>query len=129
MAIGEAVGGFSSLEASREELVRQHFEPQLARLGLSAEQIESQNLDELNESLVKVNDAIAHPQAFGTLKISIGAKGNFLISRQEAHFEVGILPMLLERKGLILSRIKSLAGERRIESLKDLVEGRASVVL
>jgi hypothetical protein len=35
--------------------------------------------------------------------------------------EIGILPLLLERKSLILSRTKSLVGERRIESLNDLV--------
>jgi len=123
MAFEGKGGGFSNFEASREEIVRVHFEPQLARLGLSVEQIEGQTLEELNESLVKVNDAIAHPEAFGTLKISAAAGGGFVIAKTEAHFEIGILPMLLERKSLILSRIKSLVGERRIDSLKDLGSG------
>jgi len=112
--------GFINYDASREEIIRNFFEPQLARLGLSADQIEQQNLEELNESLKKINDAIAQPQAFGTLKMSIGPTGLFVV-KAESHFEVGILPLLLERKALILRRIKTLGGERRIETLKDLV--------
>jgi hypothetical protein len=113
---------FENIEARRDEIVRTSFEPQLERLGLSVEQIETQNLDELNESLAKVNDAISHPENFGTLKLMFtGQASVILTARQEAHIEIGILPLLLERKSLILNRIKSLVGERRITSLHDLV--------
>ena len=40
----------------------------------------------------------------------------------EAHIEVGILPILLERKKLILERILLLKGEEKVESIRDLVE-------
>jgi len=123
MSAGAPASSFSDFEARREEIVRQNFEPQLARLGLSVEQIERQGLDELNQSLIKVNDAISHPDSFGTLKLMFSADAGVLMTtaRQEAHMEIGILPLLLERKSLILSRIKNLVGEQRIESLKDLV--------
>jgi hypothetical protein len=121
MAAGDA-SSFSDLEAKRESFIRANFEPQLERLGLSVGQIEKQSLDELNQSLIKVNDAISHPDNFGTLKLKFDARGNFLLTPSaEAHLEIGVLPLLLERKSLILSRIKSLVGERRIESLNDLV--------
>jgi hypothetical protein len=37
------------LSARRKDLTREHFEPQLARIGASAEQIEHQNLEDLNQ--------------------------------------------------------------------------------
>jgi hypothetical protein len=64
---------FLDFEARREEVVHQYFEPQLARLGLSVEQIERQDLDELNQSLIKVNEAISHPDNFGTVKLKVTA--------------------------------------------------------
>jgi hypothetical protein len=114
---------FSDFEAKRDEFVRRYFEPQLARLGLSVEQIEGQDLDQLNESLIRVDDAIANPESFGTLKLRVLADANILLAtaQQEAHMEIGILPLLFERKSLMLSRIKKLVGERKIDSLKDLV--------
>jgi hypothetical protein len=107
MAAREASSAFDNLEAAREGIIRRNVEPQLKRLGLSVEQIEKQTLGELEQSLTKINDGIADPETFGPLKL-----GNI---------ELGILPLLLERKSLILSRIKSLVGEQRIESLQDLV--------
>ncbi|MBV9771456.1 MAG: hypothetical protein JOZ32_17930 [Bryobacterales bacterium] len=115
--------GFGDFSSRREELIQAHFEPQLERIGLSAHQIERQSLDELNESLVRVNDAISHPDGFGTLNIKMTANAGLLVAtaRQEAHMEISILPLLLERKSLILNRIKSLVGEKRVAGLNDLV--------
>ncbi|HTN69753.1 MAG TPA: hypothetical protein VMO00_01540 [Methylomirabilota bacterium] len=114
---------FEDFDARREELARVHFEHQLARMGLSVEQIEHQNLEELNLSLVKVNDAISHPEGFGTLHIEISADARLILTtaRQDAHMEVSILPLLLERKSLILARIGSLVGDKRVKGLNDLV--------
>jgi hypothetical protein len=114
---------FENLEARRTQLIRTNFEPQLTNLGLSVEQIERQNLDELNQSLNKVNDAISHPENFGTLTLEAGGGVGFfgLNLSEKAHIEIGILPLLLERKSLIFNRINSLAGERKIASLNDLV--------
>jgi hypothetical protein len=114
---------FSDFTLRRDEIVQKNFEPQLARLGLSVEQIEKQNLEELRESLDKVNEAISHPENFGTVKLTFTADAGLALvaARQEAHLEIGILQLLLERKSLILSRIKILVGEGTIESLADLV--------
>jgi hypothetical protein len=65
MALSAASGSFEDFSSRRDELIRQNFEPQLARIGLSIEQIERQSLEELNQSLAKVNDAISHPEGFG----------------------------------------------------------------
>ena len=114
---------FAIFEARREELLHENFEPQLKRLGLSVELINLQDLDQLNLSLLKVNDAISHPESFGTLKIMISADAELVLAKapQEAHMEIGILPLLLERKSLILNRIRTLVGERRSNSLKELL--------
>ena len=103
---------FAIFEARREELLHENFEPQLKRLGLSVELIDLQDLDQLNLSLLKVNDAISHPESFGTLKIMISADAGLVLAKapQEAHMEIGILPLLLERKSLILNRIRTLVG-------------------
>jgi len=118
-----APDAFTNMNAKRDELIRDHFEPQLARIGLSVEQIENQILDELNQSLIKVNDCISHPEGFGTLRIKINASAGLILvqAQQEAHLEVGILPILLERKSLILMRIKILAGDKKVEELNNLV--------
>jgi hypothetical protein len=95
-----AATSFDDFTSRREEIIRAHFEPQLARLGLSVEQIEKQNLEELNESLVKVNDALAHPDGFGTLRLKVTANAALLVAttQQESHMEISVLPLLLERK-------------------------------
>lgn len=99
---------------------RSFFEPQLVAIGLGKEQIERQALAELEESLERINDCIKHPESFGTLKVKMGGTGVLIIST-EAQFEVGILPILLERKRSILDRITSLKGDEKIESLKDII--------
>src|SRR5262249_24394413 len=42
--------------------------------------------------------------------------------RNEAQFEIGVLPLLLSRKRLVLNRLRELKGERGVETLVDLVE-------
>lgn len=113
----------TDLATRRNELIRDYFEPHLTRLGLSISQIENQNIDELNESLEKVNDAISHPDSFGTLNIRMTPSVGLVIAAgpAEAHINTNILPLLLERKSLILSRIKTIVGERKIDSLQALV--------
>jgi hypothetical protein len=110
--------------AKRDEVVRTFFEPRLAEIGLSVAAIQQQSLDELRESLERVNDAITHPESFGTVKLKVTAKVPVFIvtADSEAHIEVGILPLLLERKQLILRRIREFVGERKISNLRDLIE-------
>jgi hypothetical protein len=114
---------FSDIEVQREELIHEHFERQLKTLGLTEEEIKSQSLDELNQSLEKVNDAISHPDRFGKLKLQLSPAGGLVVvaKRKEAHMELGILPLLLERKSLILSRIRILVSKQRVSRLKELL--------
>jgi hypothetical protein len=55
-----------------------YFGPQLARAGLSEEQIDRQTLPEFEESLERINETIAHPESFGSLNISATAKSLFI---------------------------------------------------
>ena len=98
----------AELTAETERRVREFFEPQLRTLGLSVEQIEEQGLAQLEASLEVLNDAIANPDSFGKIRLSFAAGTGPIIVRSlsEAHIELGILPILLERKALILNRIR-----------------------
>lgn len=103
---------------------RQQFESELIRLELGKEQIERQTLPELEQSLERVNDAIQHPESFGVIRLKVVADVGFVIAKSgaEANYEIGIIPILLERKKLILERIQQLKGEQKIEDLKDLIK-------
>jgi len=104
------------------EQAKAFFEPQLAMLDLTVEQIKHQTLEELEQSLERVNASLANPTSFGILKINMTSEGIAVLTRSEAHLEIGILPILLERKKLILDRIKSLKGNKQIGNLRDLIE-------
>jgi predicted nucleotide-binding protein len=67
---------------------------------------------------------IAHPEQFGFFRIKVTAEGSTVIvaNRAEAQIELGILPLLLQRKQLVLDRIRELTGGRKIQNLRELVE-------
>jgi len=102
-----------------------HFEPQLASMKLGVSDIEAQNLEELQASLIKINDAIDNAAAFGTVRVKPDAGIRFWVIDQDrdrdATIEVGILPLLLERKSLILKRIAALQPQEQLNDIKDLV--------
>jgi hypothetical protein len=104
-----------------DRIVRDFFEPQLRRIGLAADQIAEQDLAQLEASLEKINDAIANPGAFGTLRVAFTAETGVMIvqSNTQAHIELGILPLLLERKGQILDRIRTLRSEQQLSELRE----------
>jgi len=91
-----------------EQRVHEFFEPQLRALRLTVDQIEEQDLSQLEASLDILNDAIANPDSFGKISFSFGGEAGPIIvkSRSAAHVELGILPILLERKGLVVDRIR-----------------------
>ncbi len=95
---------------SQINIAQKYFEPQLENLGLGKDQITNQNRDELALSLEQIKKAIQNHQGFGTLKLKLAANMGLVIvqSQSEFHFEIGILPILLERKQLIVKRLKSL---------------------
>lgn len=111
------------LNQSIEEQIQYFFESQLRELGLGKEQIDAQSLDELQQSLETVNEALRHPESFGTLAFKISADAGVVLSasKTDAHFERGILQLLLSRKKLILDRIRSLSTNEKIESIQDLI--------
>jgi len=98
-------------ESEVHELTREFFEPQLDEIGLTTKKINKQSLPVLKSSFDIINDAISRPESFGTFGLGIGAQGNLFISKGKANaniHEIGILPILLERKRLISERIDSL---------------------
>jgi len=108
---------------SLEKQVESSFESQLKDLGLAKEQIESQSLHDLQQSLETVNEALKHPESFGILRFKVSAQFGVILtsSKSDAHFERGILQLLLSRKKLILERIRTLSTNQKIDSIKDLI--------
>ena len=52
-----------------ERVVRDFFEPQLRALGLTVNLIKEQNLEQLEASLNRVNEAIANPDSLGKIRL------------------------------------------------------------
>jgi predicted nucleotide-binding protein len=125
---GDGMSARSSWDVAENyiEQARAFYEPQLAAQGLSEKAINAQTLDQLHASLAKLDVLTAHPEQFGLFRIRMTAKGSGIVvttqAQAEAQIEIGILPLLLERKQLILDRIKELAGGRKIQTLRELVE-------
>ena len=122
--MGLPKNSITKLEPALERVKRElegYFEPQLQKLGLGEDSIRNQSLDELNHSLDTVTDAISHPESFGVFRITTKAEGHIpLISSisPEFHFQSDILPILLERKKLIIERITRLKGGDEIAALR-----------
>ena len=106
------------------EQARLFHEPHLAAQGLSEKAIDDQTLEQLHESLAKLDIVISHPEQFGFFRVKVTAEGSTVLVRNqaEAQIEIGILPLLLQRKQIVLDRIKELSGGRKIQSLRELVE-------
>ena len=63
------------------EQMRIFYEPQLISIGLGEDLIKNQTLDELYQSLERVNDAINNPDAFGRLALKVsGSTGAFIVA-------------------------------------------------
>jgi hypothetical protein len=120
-----------SISAQRAILLDQAhkvFEPQLCSLKLGEEQILGQTLDELEQSLESVNEAIKNHEAFTSVKIAaVGELGTFAItnSASDYQFELNILPILLERKKIILDRIRFLKRDENLQDFRALIQNVA----
>lgn len=112
-----------ALEVKLRRLSEDFFEPRLIELGLGEEQIRGLTLDELQEALDRVNDAITNPQGFGEISV-ISFRGELVIAKasSDRQLTVGIMPLLLIRKRLILSRIRELGGQNAEQILEQLVQ-------
>jgi hypothetical protein len=114
----------SNIKLEIIEKARDYFDILLKPLKLTEEEIQKQTLEELKVSLDKINEAIQHPESFGTINLEINSSGSIFIvkSTSEAQFDIGILPILLERKQLILQRIRLLEGEKKIGCIHELID-------
>jgi len=118
--MGRNVDQRTSLQETLEEQAAGFFEPKLRNLKLGIDQIQVQTIPDLEESLTKIDGAMRHPEQFGTLRIKMTADAGVVIVRTvaESQLKVGILPILLERKAMILDRIKLLRPVDQLARLK-----------
>ncbi len=95
------------------------FELLLSSLNLTKAQILNQNLSQLKISLGIVNDAIRNPKQFDTVRV-VNDKGVAGLADTTSDFsqEVGILPVFLERKRLILERLETFTGDEEMQKVK-----------
>lgn len=108
------------IHGTLEEQSLQVFEPKLRALNLGLDQIEQQSLPELESSLERIADAMLHPAQFGTVRFKMTSDAGVVVARitTEAQFEVGIVPILLQRKTRVLERIKLLRPEGQAKELR-----------
>ncbi len=98
-----------NFESTRDKL-NLFFEKQLSELELDVNTLEHQTLDELKRSLTIIDQAIEHHESFGKFSLKFSAQGSFIVAQSNAEslFAIGILPLLLERKQVILQRIENI---------------------
>jgi hypothetical protein len=102
---------FSSLQAQ----VNKYFEKQLDDLGLSISALRRQSEESLRRNLIVVNHAIANHESFGKFAVRLSAEAAIIVSaKSESHFEIGILPLLLERYQLILKRLDEFDKRKKL---------------
>ncbi len=101
-------------------LAQSFFEGQIEHLGLSDALLENQSLEALQQSLQTINQAIIKADSFGILRLSVQPDGHLKLapSAAEAQLEMGILPLLLERKRFVLQRIQVLSDEQKLTHLQ-----------
>ncbi|MGK7897881.1 MAG: hypothetical protein AB4372_30750 [Xenococcus sp. (in: cyanobacteria)] len=107
-----------------QQATKLQFDEQLALIGLKQDQIETQSLQELKDSLERINDAINNPDSFPKFNIGIGGPAGIPYVTQgaaKAHYQITILPTLLERKKIILDRIRLLEKNEKVETLQEFI--------
>lgn len=113
---------YVSDNGTTNELRKLFFLPQLKPLGLTTQQISSQLPEELETSLLTVNDAIERADSFGVFRIKIDVSGFVVVATSdEAHTNISILSLLLEAKKLILERLAEIRKQKPIDNLEELV--------
>ena len=113
------------------DVAEQFFDDQLRGLGLTLDQIASQSLQELEETLAAADEAIANPAGFATISVKVAISGAVIVAtaQTDAQFTWTILPFLLERKRVVLARIKELGGSAEVAKLSRSAAGPGSRTL
>lgn len=104
------------------------LENQLITLGVGKSQIDKQNLSQLRASLETINGIIDNPDKYlklppaRTIGVSFSVLGiESTASRTIDDVRPNILPLLLERKRLIIDRISLLESEAKIDQIEKLI--------
>lgn len=91
------------------------FQEQLDNLGLSEDCLNQQIEEELHRSLTIIDQAIENHESFGKFGVTLTAEAAVIITaKTESLFEIGILPLLLERKQIILARLSEFDSKNSI---------------
>lgn len=103
------------------------FESQLARLHLTEAEVLGQDIAQLEDSLVRIDDALRAPESFGVFRLTMSANAAVVLvkSNTESHVQIGVVPILLERKSLVIDRLRELRSQRPIATLGELVDSIA----
>jgi hypothetical protein len=107
------------------------FDLQLERLPLSEYQIQQQDISGLKDSLTRIDDALHSPDAFGVVRLNVTGSGSVYIVQSNSDYmmQIGILPLLLERKKLIIDRIRNQRSQRPIENVTELIDSLSDAEL
>ena len=108
------------------DAAEKHYEPQLKALGLGKEDVQHQTLQELEQSLAKVDDAISRKESFASVRLMATADGKIVVSTTKEGFEINIRPTLLARKALIVERMRQLRTIESVGTLRNLVEANVA---
>ncbi len=97
------------LQENISKQIDKFFDASMRRMKLSPDQIDGQNLEQLRRSLGMVEDALARANSFGFCRIMVTATMSVVVkTSSDAHFEIGITPLLLESKARIMDRLEDL---------------------
>ncbi|OQQ13130.1 hypothetical protein B0675_39565 [Streptomyces sp. M41(2017)] len=86
----------------------------LEGMGLGSAQIKAADLQGLEATLDRVNDAIEHVDQLPRMTFK-----TWVVSAEEG---VSLLPVLLQRKRLIVDRLNELRSEQKISGLRELID-------
>ena len=104
----------------RMEYVRSYLAPQLVARGLGEEQIAQQTLEELRESLTRVDEALENTDPF-----KLPGRAGFKFLTFEISTEITraqLYAVLLERKKQILERMSLVQPQGEMRELQEAIE-------
>jgi hypothetical protein len=111
------------------EASRSFFNLQLKSLKLGEAQIEVQDIPQLEDSLILIDDVLRNPESFGVMRLSLNNFENDMSTvikktNAEVVVEIRISPILLERKKLVINRLRLLHSEQptQIQTIVELID-------